>query len=283
MKKLLVPTDFSPHADLALDYAIEMATTNDLEIILLHVVTTPVNWLKLDKAQENLFPEIQESIRNAKTNLSERVKTAKIHGVAIDTHLHFSQGKDQILPFAQREGASMIIMGSHGNYGWKEHMLGSNTYHVLRKSPIPVMVVKPKANGKTQLKNMVFATDFSDASGKAFERILAFVYTFKANLTLLYVNTPANFLEESQMEELGNAFLEKYADKTYPIHFYSAYKEERGILQYVEKTGADAVAVVTHGRSDLQQLFLPSVTENLVTYLNVPVFAINLTMLNQEA
>lgn len=84
------------------------------------------------------------------------------------------------------------------------------------------------------------------------------------------------------MEELGNAFLEKYADKSYPIHYYSAYKEERGILQFTEKIGADAVAVVTHGRSDLQQLFLPSVAENLVTYLNVPVFAINLTVLSKE-
>ncbi|HSI78607.1 MAG TPA: universal stress protein [Lunatimonas sp.] len=283
MKKLLVPTDFSPHADLALDYAVEMAEKNKLEIDLLHVLLTPINWLKLEKTQENLYPEIQQSIRIAKSNLSDRVKKAKEIGVMINSHLHFSQGKDQILPFAAREGADMIVMGSHGSYGWKEHMLGSNTYHVLRKSPIPVLVVKPNENASVQLKTVVFATDFSEASGKAFGRILAFVYTFKAKLSLLYVNTPANFLEESQMEELGNAFLEKYADKAYPIHYYSAYKEERGILQFTEKTKADAVAVVTHGRSDLQQLFLPSVTENLVTYLKVPVFAINLTVLKKEA
>ena len=283
MKKILVPTDFSTHADLALDYAVEMAEKNQLEIDLLHVLLTPINWLKLEKTQENLYPEIQQSIREAKSNLSDRVNKARGNGVTINSHLHFSQGKDQILPFAAREGADMIVMGSHGNYGWKEHMLGSNTYHVLRKSPIPVMVVKPRDQDRIQLKNVVFATDFSETSGKAFGRILAFVYGFKASLTLLYVNTPANFLEESQMEELGNAFLEKYADKSYPIHYYSAYKEERGILQFTEKTGADAVAVVTHGRSDLQQLFLPSEAKNLVTYLNVPVFAINLTALNKES
>lgn len=282
MKKLLVPTDFSPHADLALDYAVLMAEQSNLEIDLLHVLLTPVNWLKLEKAQESLYPEIQQAIRAAKSNLSERVNKARGIGVRINSHLYFSQGKDQILPFAEREHADMIVMGSHGNYGWKEHMLGSNTYHVLRKSPFPVLVAKPKEKDDIQLKNVVFATDFSETSGKAFGRILSFVYNFKANLTLLYVNTPSNFLEGSQMEELGNSFLATYSDKSYPIHYYSAYKEERGILQFTEKIGADAVAVVTHGRSDLQQLFLPSVAENLVTYLNVPVFAINLTVLSKE-
>lgn len=280
MKKLLVPTDFSPHADLALDYAIDLAAKKHLELYLLHILLTPVNWLKLEKSQEALYPEIQQSIRNAKSELAERVNLAKDRGVVITSSIHFSQGNDQILPFAERENADLIVMGSHGKYGWKAHMLGSNTYHVVRKSSIPVLVVKPNANGQIQLKNIVFATDFSDLAGKAFGKILTFAYTFDASLTLLFVNTPANFMEESQMEELGNAFLKKYGDKAYPIHYYSAYKEERGIIQFAEKTKADAVAVITHGRSDLQQLFLPSVAENLITYLNLPVFSINLTAAN---
>jgi nucleotide-binding universal stress UspA family protein len=54
MKKILVPTDFSSYADAALQFASEMAKKYEAEILLIHVLVTPVNWDKLTKEQENL-------------------------------------------------------------------------------------------------------------------------------------------------------------------------------------------------------------------------------------
>jgi nucleotide-binding universal stress UspA family protein len=282
MNKILVPTDFSPHADAAFDYAIQLAQKQPGEVILLHVLHTPVNWAKLSKDQERLFPETQESIRKARAALAERVDKAKTKGITVGEQLCFSDGKDQILSFVEREHASMVVMGSHGQYGWKEHMLGSNTYHVLRKARVPVLVVK-NIEDPVSFNRIVFATDLKENSGKALKQVEEFAAKMGLYLHLLYVNTPANFLEDSQIEQLAGEFLEKYADSDYPVHHYSAYKEERGIIQFAEKLGADMVAVATHGRSDLQQLFAPSVTENLVTYLKVPVWSINLGLVGDAS
>lgn len=278
MKKILVPTDFSDHADLALKYAIGIAQKIQAEIVLLHVLLTPVNWVKLSKEQEDLFPDTKKSIRTARIGLDERKKQGMAIGVAISDYLIFSDGRDHIVPFIEREKIDMVIMGSHGRYGWKEHILGSNTYNVLRKSKVPVLVVKEQKDS-VDFQNIVFATDFKESSGRAFMGIAQFAKTIGAELHLLYVNTPANFLEDSQLEKLAEEFLGKYAESLYPIHFYSAYNEERGIIQFIQKVNADAVAIATHGRSDLQQLFTPSVTEHLVTYQNAPVLSINLSLL----
>ena len=99
MNKILVPTDFSPHADAAFDYAIHLAQKQPGEVVLLHVVHTPVNWAKLSKDQERLFPETQDAIRKARAALAERVDKAKTKGITGGEQVCFSDGKDPILSF----------------------------------------------------------------------------------------------------------------------------------------------------------------------------------------
>ncbi|WP_073097827.1 universal stress protein [Cyclobacterium lianum] len=276
MKKLLVPTDFSPHADAALDLAIRLAKKVEAEILIIHVVLTPVNWAKLSKEQEKLFPDTLDVIRKAKIELKTRKDKVGALGLDVREQIHFSDGKERIINYLALEKIDMVIMGSHGRYGFKSHVLGSNTYTVLRKSDIPVIVVKPD-KGDYNFKKVVLATDFREDSGKAFQLLGDTIRLIGGEPELLFVNTPANFMEEEQIRSLGAKFLEKYSFYTHKVHIYGAYNVERGIIQYAKAANADAVAVVTHGKTDLQQLFSPSVTENLVTYLDKPVISLNVT------
>jgi nucleotide-binding universal stress UspA family protein len=280
MKKLLVPTDFSAYADAALDFARQLAQKYDAEIYLTHVVLTPVNWTKLTKEQENLYPDTLEIIRKVKKELSLRLERLKEAGVRASEWLHFSDGKERLISYISAEKIDMVVMGSHGKYGFKAHVLGSNTYTVLRKAGIPVVVVKP-SEGAFTFDKVVLATDFKEASGKAFQTLGDTIRFMGGTPELLYVNTPANFMENSQIKQLGEEFLQKFGLYPHEIHIYSAYNVERGIIQFAQEADVDAVALITHGKTDLQQLFSPSVTENLVTYLDKPVISLNVTAFDQ--
>lgn len=70
-------------------------------------------------------------------------------------------------------------------------------------------------------------------------------------------------MEDAQILELGEAFLKKFAHYVYPIHIYNVYNVERGIIQFANKNNADAVALIAHGKTDLQQLFSSTVTKKL--------------------
>jgi nucleotide-binding universal stress UspA family protein len=274
MKKLLVPTDFSPYADTALKFAISIAQKHQSEILLLHVQITPVIWSKLTTDQENLYPETKALMNKAKEELSLRLKQIKANGLEGRSQIQFSDGKEQVSQYISREKFDMVIMGSHGNYGFKEHMLGSNTYNVLRNSNIPVLVVKRDRNPEV-LKKVVFATDFKNPSGKAFRVMIDMIQSLGLTAEVLYVNTPSDFLEDDQIIDLGKGFLNEFGPYPNEVNIYSAYRVERGIMQFAKKVEADAVALITHGRNDLQQLFLPSVAENLISYLDLPVFSLN--------
>ncbi|MEX2566568.1 MAG: universal stress protein [Cyclobacteriaceae bacterium] len=276
MKKILVPTDFSPYADTAMQFATNLALNQNAEILLFHVLWTPVNWAKLSIQQESLFPDTLSAIKQAKTHLAERVEQIKKQGIEAQSQIHFTDGKEMVIKFLGKEKIDLIVMGSHGKYGFKAHVLGSNTYTILRRSGIPVFVVKPSTE-TIQFKKVVLAIDFKEASGKAFQSLNDIIRLLGGAPHLLYVNTPANFMEEENIHEIGQAFLKNHAFYHHDITIYSAYNVERGIIQFCNRSQADAVAIITHGKTDLQQLFSPSVTENLITYLNKPVLSLNIS------
>ncbi|MEX2512170.1 MAG: universal stress protein [Cyclobacteriaceae bacterium] len=281
MKKILVPTDFSPYADTAMQFAANLVVNQNAEIMLFHVLLTPVNWAKLSKEQESLFPDTLSAIRQAKAHLSERVDQIKKKGIEVQSQIHFTDGKEQVINFLDKEKIDLVVMGSHGKYGFKAHVLGSNTYTILRKSGIPVFVVKPSTE-TIQFKKVVLAIDFKEASGKAFQYLTDIIRLLGGEPQLLYVNTPANFMEDEHIHELGQAFLKNHAFYPHEINIYSAYNVERGIIQFCNRIQADAVAIITHGKTDLQQLFSPSVTENLITYLNKPVLSLNVSEMKDQ-
>ena len=83
-------------------------------------------------------------------------------------------------------------MGSSGSSGIEEMLIGSNTEKVVRLSDIPVLVVK-KDLDTFNIKNIVFASDFTKEIKKPFLKMIEFANIFDANLALVMICTPNSF------------------------------------------------------------------------------------------
>jgi nucleotide-binding universal stress UspA family protein len=275
MKKILVPTDFSDCAKNAEKYALFLAQKIGAELVFLHVINTPVDWSKLTKEQENLFPDAKEAIAQSKQNLNNLVKQAETKGIKSRKVLIFNNTNEKIHRFVEEEKIDMVVMGSHGVYGFKDYILGTNTYSMLRNSTVPVFVVKYLPE-KLQLEKLVFATNFREETGQTFKMVENLAEILQIKLKILYVNTPTYFLETNDIMSIGKSYLSQYANYEHEINIIDAFKEERGIIQYGEKIDADGIAVITSGKSDLKQYFSPSVTENLIGLTEMPVISLKI-------
>lgn len=273
MKKILIPTDFSACAKSAEKYAMYLAKKMDAELVFLHIIITPIDWSKLTKEQEEFFPETQTAIAEAKANLKELIKEAEDQGLTAKKILVYNDGNKKIHKFVEDEHIDLVVMGSHGTYGFREHILGSNTYGVLRRSSVPVVVIKEN-NKKMNLDTLVFATNFKEETGESFKTVEKMAESLGVKLKVLFVNTPTYFMETNDILNIGKEFLKEFGSYNHEIHIIDAFKEERGIIQFAEKIKADGVAVITFGKSDLMQYFSPSITENLIAMADFPVFSI---------
>jgi nucleotide-binding universal stress UspA family protein len=141
-RTMLVATDFSEHADQALEYAAELAAQLDATIHLLHVVTNPVmGGPELAFVHPSL---IEHATTAAQTALEERAARLRDRVQVGPVQLEVGDPRDEIDRVAAEIGADLIVMGTHGRRGVRRLLLGSVAESVVRTAPCPVLTVRPK-------------------------------------------------------------------------------------------------------------------------------------------
>lgn len=84
-------------------------------------------------------------------------------------------------------------MGSHGNPGLNEILIGSSAQKMIRYSKVPVMVVKNDTISPS-FNKVVYTSDFKeDNLNDSLSCVKSIVEFYKANLHLFYINTPNRF------------------------------------------------------------------------------------------
>ncbi|HJW92992.1 MAG TPA: universal stress protein [Thermoanaerobaculia bacterium] len=140
--RILVPTDMSDFASLAMDYALFFRERLGSRITLLYAdeVRMPIEFLDYPLGY------YLENAPDAKLRLQQKLRDfalEKCPGGGVETIVIDDSPARAIVQTASGMNADLIIMGTHGRSGWKRAILGSVTEEVLRRSDTPVLAVTP--------------------------------------------------------------------------------------------------------------------------------------------
>lgn len=143
-KILLVPIDFSPWAETALEYATMLAEKLGGTIYLINALGAAL-------------PELSATLTEAMTKDLVRENHAALEALA-DARRPIAQfgtsivkigdARDCILEAAEELDADLIVMGTHGRRGISRALLGSVAEDVVRRAPCPVLTVRTKRKGQ---------------------------------------------------------------------------------------------------------------------------------------
>lgn len=269
MKRILVPTDFSEHAEYALRVAAEIAKENNSEIILLHMLELP-HQAGDAIGSGHIIPEIMFFKDKAIGNLEELMDADFLEGINVSEVVQFEKAFEGILAVTKKNNIDFIVMGSHGASGYQEMFIGSNTEKVVRLSEVPVLVIKNKS-GDFAAQNFVFASDFSDEIKKPFKKVLEFATVFKSHLNLVMINTPNSFKPTHVAEKIMKNFIQGFNYADYSLHIYNDVNVEKGILNFANSKNADLIGMCTHGRTGFAHFFNGSISEDLVNHASKPI------------
>jgi nucleotide-binding universal stress UspA family protein len=140
--RILLATDGSEQAELAVLRAVELADATDSELHVVHVGVVPI-FLKSYPGTlgyyGKLYEQIEEDSRELLRELSWRVKVAG--GTVAGTHLRMGAVDLEIVALAKELGADLIVMGCRGHRGIRRAIEGSISDGVIRHAPCPVLVV----------------------------------------------------------------------------------------------------------------------------------------------
>ena len=238
---------------------------------IIKTVELPVT--TIDPAEMNTIssePQIIYFMKLAHKKFETFKKLPFLKGIRVVETVQFQHAFSGIIDESKKNKIDLIVMGSQGASGLQEMFIGSNTEKVVRKSTVPVLVIKKNIKN-FDIKSMVFASDFNKESKSTFQRVIDFANIFDAKINLLYVNTIHNFNTSDIIEKRIVKFMKDFDFSDYTTNIYNDISIEKGILSFGRKINADLIALNTHGRSGLSQLFNGSVGQELANHALRPV------------
>ncbi len=279
MKKILVPTDFSPNAHKALDFAVQIAKKGKARIILIHACDllnlTFKDSLGLKKEYNNKI------IKDANEKLSlcqESIK--KEEKVVIQTKLYKGLVTDTILHAAKMHMPDLIVMGTLGSAGAKERIFGSKTAGVIRKTNVPVFAV-PLLSEWTDPSNILLAMNsFIEGKLNVIRPVIELARLFKAQLSVVKFSDTTAVSPHKQMiiDLTGHSYVRKLQSvikrlRCSFVHL-KGHNFEKSIEKYISKNNIDIVTMITHKRSFLKSLLHSSKTKKMSYHSNIPMLAL---------
>jgi nucleotide-binding universal stress UspA family protein len=269
MKRILVPTDFSQHAEYALKVASQIARDTNGEIFLVHMLEFPTQMADAVSGGANI-PEIMLFMKKSHERLEDLLERDYLEGIKVTEAVKLERAFEGILKSSSNHDIDLVVMGAHGSSGFQEMFIGSTTEKIVRTSEAPVLVIKNEIK-EFKTDRFVFASDFSEETKKPFEKIVAFAQNFGAHLDLVMINTPNSFKTSHDAQKIMKDFVSQYPITNFSLHIYNDANIEKGVLNFANSLNADIIGMCTHGRTSLYHFFNGSISEGLVNHARKPV------------
>lgn len=286
-RRVLVPTDFSEVSESIIKWLPNLRELGLEEIVLIHVINKdhfdhPASGFDITR----LLEEVEEFARG---RLSKNVEALKAEGVKASyvDPIPFGDPEAEIAKAADEVGASLIIMGSKGK-GWiKEIVFGSVTEGVVKRSRVPVLVIKVRvksvAEGRKEFDipvkdiftKILVATDFSPHSEVAYEYAKRVAKKAGSELLLLHVIEHREFVEsyrrlvEKELTRLVEELASEGVKARYLIKVGAPYKE---IIRTARDEEITSIFIGFKGAEGfLETLVMGSTADAVLRYSTIPV------------
>lgn len=274
MKTIIIPTDFSPAATNALNFATDMAKEINASIMLVHVYHIPVAMSEVP----SVLITAEELRKNSEAKLKE-LKEAIEH-ITSDKIKIYTEAKsgdviDEVEELCERINPFAIVMGATGTSGMERILFGSTTLKAIKNLTRPVIVVPPGKEYGQGINKIGFACDFRQVvETTPVQFIKQIVKEFNAELHVLNVDHKnKEFGPETPEQSMLLHEMLKNLDPKY--HFIEHDDIEDGINEFAEKNNLDLVIAIPKKHKLLEGIFKPSSTKQLVMQSHIPVMCIH--------
>ena len=268
MKTILVPTDFSENAFVAAEYACALADATGQSVQLLHVyIALYAGYGEAGNSVKQIRWAESESAESMKQLLESLTK--QFPGVNIEDECVKGFMIDVVVDKLKKGENSLVVMGTKGVTNITESILGSTTYEVIKKSPVPVLVV-PMDTPDFSFRRVGFFTAYDDDE---LDALFAFqqTLTLRPHLAMIHFYKEGGKVPEKALTHWRRKVEEAYPEwdisyKTVPVDKVNI----NAVTQAARSEELDLLLFARPHKSFFQQIFTPSLTKAVANYPTVP-------------
>jgi nucleotide-binding universal stress UspA family protein len=286
-RSILVPLDGSAFSEHALPLALSVARRSGAQLYLAHVLS----------GRGGLADMAERASAASRTAYLERVaqQIEKQSVRAPIMSILTGPVAETLLEHARSVGCDLIVLTTHGRGALSRLWLGSVADVIVRRSPVPVMLVRPHQptvtidtkNTRLSLRRILIPLDGSPLAEAIIEHSVHIGRIMDAEYTLLRVVDPSVLGLSAQDENAGaatvaqplkdraQAYLERQAEelRAQGLQVDAAVmvgEPSACILDYARMHSIDLIAMATHGRGGFSLLLLGSVADKVLRGSSLP-------------
>ena len=292
VKNILVPVDFSPPSQKAVNYGVALALEFRARLILTHIVPHVTSYEHSFSAGANQIE--QRMPEDATEKMAQMVGSKYQTSVNLKRILKTGDIREELIKIVNDEEIDLVVMGTHGRGTLEHFFLGSTTEKVIRKVPAPVLTVSHLDPGKEvhlpehiKIGRIVYATDLSINGEVGLRYAAELARTFQAELTLLHVMddlelgvdfgeyAPDRALLRINDQKRLHGFIEaEHATDLRPKAVTLDGTPYRVITKYAEEHDADLIVINLQSKGFLERAMLGATAERVIRSATVPVLSL---------
>ncbi|NND63700.1 MAG: universal stress protein [Flavobacteriaceae bacterium] len=278
-KKLLIPTDFSKNAWVALSYAIELFRNEVCDFYVLNVFDTvgfELESLLESNPDKSVFEIAQEQSELGLKKISQRVS---FRDEALDhNYFYLSQNNDllnAIKDVVEKKDIELIVMGTKGHTDSNAIIFGSNAVTVMEKARnCPVLCIPPNVI-YSDPKEIVFPTSFrTHFKRRELEYLIEIARLTNAPIRVLHVAKEGETLDEEQ--ENYKQLLEEYFDGLeYSFHTIYNADVQTALNVFVQSRDSGMITFFNKKHTFFSNLLTKPMVKELGYHSKIPVLALH--------
>ncbi len=285
IKRILIPTDFSETANLALEHAVKMARLLDSEITLLHVVSSfafRVNLpeMEFDETQEAKLAGVIESKLN---KIADEISQKE--GVKVSTLITSGRVREEVVRVAEEIYADIIILGTHGVSGLREFFMGSNAFRIVSDAACPVLCIQESGH-PVGFKNIVVPIDNSFYSREKLGLSIKLARLYNATIHICGLRSHDHNDEEinakfrMKMKQVDDFLHEQ--DVEFTLTTLYCENIANATMEYAAEMKADLIIIMNEQEVNSTGFFMGPYAQQVVNHSKIPVMSIRPSSSNVE-
>lgn len=276
MKNILLPTDFSDHANNAFNYALQLANKFGVKLYVLYSYMPPV-LSSVHAGQPEMITTVYQEIESSKNEYASRkfnhlLDEAKKNQIdASNVFLLFEHGTvlGSVRKVIAEEDVSLVVMGIHGA-GHSNEVMGSNTSSVIRNIQLPILAIPKNATYKP-IEKIGFTTIFKEKDLPALQQIVEIGAMVGAKIYCINVEDSATKTTDVLLH--AENWSKSFKDKDLQFEFLTKENSvEETVNAYIMDNKLDILAIVRRNRNFFERLMSSSLSNKLTFHAEIPIF-----------
>lgn len=285
-KKILVGTDYTALSENVVKTASVLCQQQNAGLVLLHIVKDAPT-----RTPEEDYNPTQDYTKNMKIaakseirHLSEQIRNK--YKIKVDEIVSYGEVVKEIVRIVQENDPDLVMIGTHGESGFRRFFIGSTAYRVIKHTKYPIMTI-PGSGDWTGFRNILFPIRCIPDALKKYDCIRPILQKNNSTLHILGLSMEPELDElllpmEPERNELNKVFeleeklevqlQEDQINFNFTFHRCNNFADK--ILETAEEKMVDLIVIIATMDKTKGAFFIGPFSQQILNHAKVPVLCI---------